>query len=205
MALLQFFPTFMPRFIRKLVPKGLIWLGFEDSKPKSWLIFQKCHYNGDIWPRLELNRCQKMFSASVKNWTRPKVIFCLGWNWTVAKNCFLPRLKIEPRPKGSLGFKNRESLFFFFFLACAFSLSATHLHCYCCAPTTRDYLTFGSFLLWLSEVRFGARKVGIILLCCKCVDGDWSLMVARRVGGGSVKKLAVVTKVVLRFGGGDTS
>jgi len=74
----------MPRFIRKLVPKGLICLGFEDSKPKSWLIFQKCHYSSDIWPRLELNRCQKLFFASVK---------------------------IEPRPKGSLGFKNRESLF----------------------------------------------------------------------------------------------
>jgi len=64
-AVLQFFPTFMPRFIRKPMPK---------------------------------------------------TIFCLRWNWTAAKNCFLPRLKIEPRPKGSLGFKNRKSLFFFFFL-----------------------------------------------------------------------------------------
>ena len=35
-----------------------------------------------------------------------------------------------------------------------------------------------------------------------CVDGDLSLMVARCVGGGSVKKL-VTTEVVLRFGGGD--
>ena len=37
-----------------------------------------------------------------------------------------------------------------------------------------------------------------------CVDGDLSLMVARHVGGGSVKKLVVVTEVVSRFGGGDT-
>jgi len=35
-----------------------------------------------------------------------------------------------------------------------------------------------------------------------CVDGDLSLMVARRVGGGSMKKLVVVMKVVSRFGGG---
>ena len=31
------------------------------------------------------------------------------------------------------------------------------------------------------------------------VDGDLSLMVARRVGGGSVKKLVVVMEVVSRF------
>ena len=72
MALLQFFPTFMLRFIRKSVPKGLICLSFEDSKPKSWLIFQKCHYSSDIWPRLELNRYHKLFYASVKNWTEAK-------------------------------------------------------------------------------------------------------------------------------------
>jgi len=36
-----------------------------------------------------------------------------------------------------------------------------------------------------------------------CVDGDLSLMVARCVGGGSVKKLVVTTEVVLRFGAGD--
>jgi len=29
-----------------------------------------------------------------------------------------------------------------------------------------------------------------------CVDGDLSLTVARRVGGGNVKKLVVATKVV---------
>ena len=34
------------------------------------------------------------------------------------------------------------------------------------------------------------------------VDKDLSLMVARRVGGGSVKKLVVATEVVSRFGGG---
>jgi len=37
-----------------------------------------------------------------------------------------------------------------------------------------------------------------------CVDGDLSLMVARHVGGSSVKKLVVVTEVVSRFRGGDT-
>ena len=36
-----------------------------------------------------------------------------------------------------------------------------------------------------------------------CVDGDLSLMVARRVGGGNVKKLVFAMDVVLRFGGGD--
>jgi len=34
------------------------------------------------------------------------------------------------------------------------------------------------------------------------VDGDLLLMVARRVGGCSVKKLVIAMKVVLRFGGG---
>jgi len=143
------------------------------------------------------------FLPRLKNEPRPKVIFCLGWNWTAAKNCLLPRLKIEPRPKGSLGFKNRESLFFFFFLACEFSLLTTHLHCYCYAPTTRDYLTFCSFLFWLSDVRFGAHEVSIILLCCRCVDEDLSLMVARSVGGGNLKKLVIAMELVLRFGGGD--
>jgi len=42
---------------QKSVPKGLICLGFEDPEPKSWVIFQKCHYDNDIWPRVELNRC----------------------------------------------------------------------------------------------------------------------------------------------------
>ena len=135
----------MSRLIRKPVPKGLICLGFEDSKPKSWLIFQKCHYSSDIWPRLKLNRGQKVFSASGG---------------------------IEPRPKGSLGFKNRESLFFLFFLACAFSLSATHLHYCCCTPTTHNYKTFGSFVFWFGEVRFGAREMGISSLCYRCVV-DW--------------------------------
>ena len=55
---------------------------FENSKPKSLLIFQKCHYNSDIWPRLELSHCQKLFSASVKVWTE-------------AKNCFLPRVELN--------------------------------------------------------------------------------------------------------------
>jgi len=36
-----------------------------------------------------------------------------------------------------------------------------------------------------------------------CVDGDLSLMVARRVGGGSMKKLVIAKEVVSRFGGGD--
>jgi len=36
-----------------------------------------------------------------------------------------------------------------------------------------------------------------------CVDGDLSLMVARRVGGGNMKKLLVATEVVSQFGGGD--
>jgi len=58
-------------------------------------------------------------------------------------------------------------------------------------------------VFWLSEVRFEACEVGLILLCCRCVDGDLSLMVARRVGGSSVKKLVVATEVVLRFGGRD--
>ena len=72
-----------------------------------------------------------------------------------------------------LRFKNRESLFFFFFfLACAFSLSGTHLRCCCVALPIRDYLTFGSFMFWLGEVRFGAREVVVSLLCCKCMV-DW--------------------------------
>jgi len=37
-----------------------------------------------------------------------------------------------------------------------------------------------------------------------CVDGDLSLMVERRVGGGSVKKLIIAKVVVSRFGGGVT-
>jgi len=37
-----------------------------------------------------------------------------------------------------------------------------------------------------------------------CVDGDLSLMVVRRVGGGSVKKLVIAKEVVSRFRGGDT-
>ena len=80
----------------------------RKSVPKSWSEFQKCHY-GYIWPRVKLNRCQKGFFASVKNWTEakklasiskpaPMVIFGLGWNWTDAKKGFLPQLKIEPRP-----------------------------------------------------------------------------------------------------------
>jgi len=77
-------------------------------------------------PRLKLNRGQKVFSAS-------------GGIEPLPKTSFLPRLKIEPRPKGSLGFKNHKSLFFLFFLACAFSLSATYLHCCCCTPTTHNY------------------------------------------------------------------
>jgi len=133
------FSTFMPRFIRKPVPKGLICLGFGDSKPKSWLIFQKCHYSSDIWPRLELNRCQNCFLPRLKLNRGQKVFFASGGIEPLPKTGFLPQLKIEPRPKGSLGFKIRESLFFLFFLACAFSLSATHLHCCCCTPTTHNY------------------------------------------------------------------
>ena len=158
MAILQFFSTFIPRFIRKSVPKGLICLGFEDSKLKSWLIYQKCHYSSDIWPRLELNRCQKLFFASVKTEPRPKVFSASGG--------------IEPLSKGSLGFKYHESLFFLFFLACAFSLSTTHLHYCCCTPTTHNYQSFGSFVFQLGEVRLGAREVGISSLCYRCVV-DW--------------------------------
>ncbi|QCE14420.1 hypothetical protein DEO72_LG11g1420 [Vigna unguiculata] len=36
-----------------------------------------------------------------------------------------------------------------------------------------------------------------------CMDGDLSLMVARRVDGGSVKKLVIAKEVVSQFGGGD--
>ena len=36
-----------------------------------------------------------------------------------------------------------------------------------------------------------------------CMDGDLSMMVARRVGGDSVKKLVIAVEVVLRFGGRD--
>ena len=36
-----------------------------------------------------------------------------------------------------------------------------------------------------------------------CMDGDLSVMVARPVGGGSVKKLVIAKEVVSRFGGGD--
>jgi len=35
------------------------------------------------------------------------------------------------------------------------------------------------------------------------MDGDLSLMVARRVGGDNVKKLVVVAEVVSRFRGGN--
>jgi len=144
-TLLQFFST-MSRFSIYPRQKMSFCFGSQKTGAKNWLIFQKYHYCSDIWPQLKLNRCQKLFSTSVKIEPRPNIVFCLKWNCTDVKNCFMPLLKIEPRPKGSLRFKNRESLFFFFFLACAFSLLATHLHCCCCALTTCNYLKFGSFM-----------------------------------------------------------
>ena len=125
MALLQFFSTFMPRFIRKSVLKGLICLDFEDSKPKSLLIFQKCHYNSDIWPRLELNRFQKLLSASVKNLIE-------------AKNHFLPRVELNHCQKlFSASVKNwteakrfvrvqKSRIIFFLLLPCVHVYSLNH-------------------------------------------------------------------------------
>ena len=109
--------------------------------------------------------------------------FGLGYNWIEAKNYYFTSVKIQSRPKNHyfISVKNwtkakrfvkvqkSQITFFFFFLAFTFSLSTTHLRCHCCAPTTRDYSMFGSFVFWLGEVRFGAREVGVILLCCRCV------------------------------------
>jgi len=43
----------------------------RKSIPKSWSIFQKCHY-GNIWSRVKLNGFQKGFFVSVKNWIEAK-------------------------------------------------------------------------------------------------------------------------------------
>ena len=136
------------------------------------------------------NRCQKVWYATTLvifgldwNWTatkncfrprlkiepRPKTIFCLGWNWTAAKKCFLPRLRIEPRPKCSLEFKNRESLFFFFFLACAFSLSATHIHCCCCRRPLAITWRLDHSCSSLAKCDLGLAKWASV----RCVTGAW--------------------------------
>jgi len=64
-------------------------------------------------------------------------------------------------------------------------------------------------LAWRSAI--GGSRSGhqfVVLQVCGrlvlCVDGDLSLMVERRVGGGSVKKLVIAKVVVSRFGGGVT-
>jgi len=112
--------------LRKSVPKGLICLGFEDPKPKNWLIFQKCHWGSDIWPRVELDRCQKLFSTSVQNWTE-------AIRFVRVQKSLITFLLLLPR-KPILSLEN------------SFGHPPTHLLCCCCcAPATRKYLTFDSF------------------------------------------------------------
>jgi len=118
------------------------------------------------WNWTDAKNC---FLPRLKIESRPKIVFYLGWNWASAKNCFMPRLKFEPRPKGSLGFKNRESLFFFFFPACAFFLSATHLRCCCCAPTTRDIWCFAYSCFDLAKCDLGLANWAWVC----CVAGAW--------------------------------
>jgi len=151
-----------------------------------------------------------LFSASVKNWTE-------------AKNCFLPRVELNWCQKLSYAsVKNwidpkrfvrvqKSQITFFFLLPRVCVLSLSH-------PPLLLLLHFDHSRLldvWLIRVlawwsviwgsrsgcEFAVLQVrGRLVLC---VDGDLSLMVARRVGGCSVKKLVVATKVVSWFGGGD--
>jgi len=200
----------MPQFIRKPVPKGLICLGFEESKPKSWLMFQKCHYSSDIWPRLELNRCQKLFFASVKIEPRPKSIFCLGWNWTATKNRFSASVKTWIEAKRFIRVQ-KSGITFFPLLPRVRVLSLSHppplLLLHSDHSQLLDVLLI-RVLAWRSAIwgswsghQFVVLQVrGRLVLC---MDGDLSVMVARPVGGGSVKKLVIAKEVVSRFGGGD--
>jgi len=51
---------------------------------------------GDIWPRVMLNRCQKGFSASIKNWIETKTLVSISkmpLRWCLASG------EIEPLPK----------------------------------------------------------------------------------------------------------
>jgi len=183
---LQFFSTFMSRFIRKLMSKGLICLSFEDSKPKSWLIFQKCHCSSDIWPWLELNRGQKVFSASGG---------------------------IEPLPKTSFLVRVQKSRITFFpLLPRVRVLSLNHPPPLLMLHSNHSQLLdvwLIRVLAWRSAIwdsRSGHQFV-VLQVCGRlvlCVDGGLSLMVARHVGGGSMKKLVIAKEVVSWFGGGDT-
>ena len=179
--------------LKTLVPKGLICLDFEDPKSKSWLIFQKCHYGNDIWPQMELNRCQKLFSTSVINWTE-------------AKNCFLPQVELNRCQKlFYASVKNwteakrfvrvqKSQITFFLLLPRMHVLSLSH-------PPSLLLLRFDHsrlldvwlirVLAWRSAIWDSQSGLEFVVLQVRgrlvfYVDRDLLLMVVRCVGGGSV-------------------
>ena len=135
-------------------------------------------------PRVELNRCQKLFSASVKNLTEAKR-FVRVQKLRITFFLLLPRVRV-------------------------LSLSHPPPLLLLCSDHSRLLDVWLIRVLAWRSVIWGSRSGHQFLVLqvrgrlMLCVDGDLSLMVARRVGGGNVKKLVVATKVVSRFGGGDT-
>ena len=165
---------------------NFICLNFEDLKLKNWLIFQKCHYGNDVWPRVELYRCQKLFYALVKNWIEA-----------------IRFVKVQ---------KSRIT-FLLHLLPLAHVLFLSH------PPPLLLLLRSGHswvldvwlirVLAWRSAIWGSRSGHEFVVLQVRgrlvlCMGEDLLLMVARYVGGGNVKKLAVVAEVVLRLGGGGT-